>query len=71
MTQEEAPDADDGKGESKAEVFVKTAIQYVWAKEEMIEMLMEDVQGKVYLRKPERGFKLIPEPWNDEPSKYE
>lgn len=44
---------------------MKIAKQYVWFKEEAIDQLDEDVFGKVYIRKPEQGFKLVPKPWED------
>ncbi|KAF1918555.1 hypothetical protein BDU57DRAFT_515415 [Ampelomyces quisqualis] len=44
---------------------VNVARQHVWIREEAVTQLEEDIFGKVYLRKPEQGFRLIPQPWLD------
>jgi hypothetical protein len=49
--------------DNKSEQVTKFGKQYVWIREEAIAQLEEDVRGKVYIRKPEQGFKLVPQPW--------
>ncbi|CAA9962313.1 hypothetical protein PTMSG1_05689 [Pyrenophora teres f. maculata] len=49
----------------------KIATQYAWIKEGAIEELEIDCAGKVYLRRPEDGFRKIAQPWKDTSSQSE
>ncbi|KAI4650824.1 hypothetical protein J4E93_003181 [Alternaria ventricosa] len=57
----------DGKGNEKE--IVKYGRQWVWIGENSVEQLEEDCRDKVYLRRPEQGLKLVPQPWKDESAK--
>jgi hypothetical protein len=45
----------------------ETALQYVWMKTRTVERLQSDVQGKFFLHQTYRGFRIIKQPWNDQP----
>jgi len=48
---------------------MKLAKQYVWIKDSAVEQLQVDCVGKAFLRRPERGFRKVAQPWNDVSSK--
>ncbi|KAJ4371116.1 hypothetical protein N0V83_004332 [Neocucurbitaria cava] len=53
-------------GNQEGESYLKVAMQHVWIREEVIEQLEEVLKdNKIFVTKPSRGFKLVPQPWND------
>ncbi|KAH6883156.1 hypothetical protein BKA58DRAFT_31474 [Alternaria rosae] len=45
---------------------VKYGKQWVWISENSVAQLEEECRNKVYLRRPEQGLKLVPQPGKDE-----